>query len=53
MLIGVNNVTFHTLGVKYGQRTKIMQKEPKQHQGQNDHFTPKMENRIFWILDEF
>ena len=42
----VNNVTFHDLGAKYGQRTKIVQKEQKQHQGQNGHFTPKMKDHI-------
>ena len=39
----VNNVAFHDLGVKYGQRTKIVQ---KRHKGQNGHFTPKMEDRV-------
>ena len=27
----VNNVAFHDLGVKYGQRTKIVQKKQKRH----------------------
>ena len=46
----VNNVAFHDLGVKYAQRTKIMQKRAKTTLRAKWSFHTKMEDRVSWIL---
>ena len=46
----VNNVVFHDLGVKYGQRAKNVQKRAKMTLRAKWSFHTKMEDRVSWIL---
>ena len=48
----VNNIAFYDLGVKYGQRKKIVQKGAKTRLRAKWSFHTKMEDHNSWIFDE-